>query len=366
MAYGKGLEHERLEEDFAKYVGVNHAVAVGSGGMGLQISMRAMGFLPGDEVIHQVDTCAATALSIINAGLTPKFCDISRDTLMLNCDEVIKAIKPSTKAIIATHMWGNPEDIRNLQQIATAKKIALIEDGCLSLGAQVMGQSIGAFGEVGIFSFGCIKPIQAGEGGIIMTNNSDLAKEMRSLRHWGDRSLDYGVRDVTQLSWNGRMSEISAAIAREQLKGYSSHLRELRERICDFDNYLRKKFDLKVSLGGANDITECAFTQVVVSLGENLRCTKSELMKGLRDHGIPCWHANFELINSLSFFRNNTWKNWIHKGDLDSVEKNYSRNFNVAQELFDVGGIGFSKMNFLNQANVKYLKHVLENIISER
>ena len=159
MAYGPGLVHERLEAEFAEAVGTRHAIAVASGGVALQMSLRAMGLRPGDEAIHQVDTCSATAMAVMNAGVTPVFADISNHTFMLDSSDVLKRIGPQTRALIATHMWGNPEDMSGLRMLARERGLKLIEDACLGLGAVVGGRAAGSWGDVGVFSFGCIKPI---------------------------------------------------------------------------------------------------------------------------------------------------------------------------------------------------------------
>src|ERR1700704_5083148 len=162
MAYGRGLMHERLEAEFAETVQARHAIAVASGGVGLQMSLRAIGLKPGDEAIHQVDTCTATAMAVMNAGVTPVFADICDRTFMLDRSDVEGRIGPQTKALIATHMWGNPENMSALRALARARGLKLIEDACLGLGAVVQGSPAGSWGDVGVFSFGCVKPIQTG------------------------------------------------------------------------------------------------------------------------------------------------------------------------------------------------------------
>ncbi|MGH8308327.1 MAG: DegT/DnrJ/EryC1/StrS family aminotransferase, partial [Steroidobacteraceae bacterium] len=181
MAYGKGLVHERLEHAFADYVGAGHAIAVNTGGMALQMSIRALGLKPGDEIIHQVDTCAASALAVVNAGCTPFFADISADTFMLSMPDARAAIGSATKAIIATHMWGSVEDLDAIADLQRQYGLRVIEDACLALGATHRGRRVGAFGDVGVFSFGCLKPIQTGEGGMIVTDDEALARRARHL-----------------------------------------------------------------------------------------------------------------------------------------------------------------------------------------
>lgn len=367
MAYGRGLAHERLEADFAEAVGVRHAVAVGSGGIAIQISLRALELRPGDEAIHQVDTCAATAMAVMNAGITPVFADISDKTFMLECSDLKNRIGPQTRAVIATHMWGNPENVAALRSLAHERGLLLIEDACLGLGAVADGKPAGSWGDVGAFSFGCIKPIQTGEGGMIVTNDEALARELRSLRHWGDRTIEFGVRDTTQLAWNGRMSEILAAVAREQLRGFPKHLAELREAVGEFQNVLAGLPGLSLVMGAAQEISCCAFTQIVLRVDERaLGFGKDVLMAELTKNGVPCWHANFELINSLSFFRSGGWRDWILRGDIDRVATNNSGPFATAERVYARSGIGVGKSNFLSAGNRRHLSSVLHALCKTR
>jgi dTDP-4-amino-4,6-dideoxygalactose transaminase len=367
MAYGSGLVHERLEAEFAEAVGVRHAVAVASGGVALQMSFRAMGFKPGHEVIHQVDTCSATAMAVMNAGVTPIFGEISASTFMLDCSDVRNRIGPETRAVIATHMWGNPENIPALRNLARERGLKLIEDACLGLGAVADGRPVGSWGDVAVFSFGCIKPIQTGEGGMIVTDDESMARELRSLRHWGDRTIEYGVRDTKQLAWNGRMSEILAGVAREQLRGYPKHLDQLRDAVSEFRVVLENFPGISLVLGSAEEISSCAFTQVVLRVDEAaLGFSKVELMKELTKKGVPNWHANFELINSLSFFRSGGWRDWILRGDIDRVEKNNGGRFPVAERVFAHDGLGLAKTNFLSTGNRKHLQSVFHSLTKRR
>lgn len=366
MAYGKGLAHERLESDFAEYVGVGHAIAVNTGGMALQMSMRALGLKPGHEVIMQADTCSATAFATMNAGCTPVFSDITEKTFMLSEPSLRSHINSSTGAVVATHMWGNPEDMATINRVAAEHNIFVIEDACLALGAVVQGKNAGSAGHVGVYSFGCVKPIQGGEGGMIVTNDEALARELRSMRHWGDRTIEFGVRDAMQLSWNGRMSEIVAALVREQLKGYPKHLSELREAVAEFQQYIDRIDGLEIVNGASSDMHQSAFTQVVLRLDETaLGWKKKALMDELYARGIQSWHANFELINSLTFFREDKWKDWVVKGDMQRISENYHHGFPVAGKIYESQGMGLGKMNFLSPSNRRYLRKQIDALLAK-
>jgi dTDP-4-amino-4,6-dideoxygalactose transaminase len=367
MTAGAGLVHERLEADFAEYVGAPYAVAVNTGGMALQMSMRALGLQPGDEIVHQVDTCSATALAAIAAGCTPLFADISERTLMLDPASVLSLVGPRTRALIATHMWGNPEDMNALQNLAEKHDLLVIEDACLALGTRVGQRIAGSLGKVGVFSFGCIKPIQGGEGGMIVTSDAALARELRAMRHWGDRTIEYGVRDTFLPAWNGRMSEIVAAVVREQLRGYPRHLAALRSAAADLQTFLTRIDGLELVLGHSASAGDCAFTQAVLRVDERaLGMSKAAFKDALYARGVPVWHANFELIPSLTLFRDAGWERWLPCADLERTRANYSSKFEGARRAFEATGLGLGKMNLLSRANLKHLIKQIEVVSTHR
>jgi dTDP-4-amino-4,6-dideoxygalactose transaminase len=283
---------------------------------------------------------------------------------MLDVADVERRIGPQTRAIVATHMWGNPEDMPALRALVQEKGLLLIEDACLGLGAVAGGKPAGSWGDAGVFSFGCVKPIQTGEGGMIVTNDDALARELRSLRHWGDRTIEFGVRDATQLAWNGRMSEILAAIAREQLRGYRQHLADMREAVGEFEAALAGLQGLSLVLGHAAAASDCAYTQVVLRLDERRAgIGKNALMAELTKNGVTNFHASFEPINSLSLFRTGAWRDWILRGDVERVAHNNAGPFPVAERIFAHDGLGLGKTNFLSAGNRRHLQSVLRSLI---
>lgn len=350
ICYGKGLTHEQLESQFAEYVGVGHAVAVGSGGVGLQMSLRALGLKPGDEAIHQIDTCVANAFSVTNAMAVPIFADIDPHTLMLSKESIEAQIGANTKAIIPIHMWGNAQNMEMVMEVARQHNLLVVEDGCLALGATWKDKKVGSYGNVGVFSFGCLKPIQTGEGGMIVTNDGDLAKELRIIRSYGEYQPETGPRDNKVLSWNGRMSEILAAVAMEQLKGYPALLDEMEANVSLFRQHLQRYQGIKL----VESPYKKAYTQVVFVVDPTLY-HKSKLMDALASNGVSVWHANFELINGLSFYSKGEWKNWILKGDLAKIEQNYHQDFANARYVFEQTGLSLGKRHFLSKQSTLQL-----------
>jgi perosamine synthetase len=245
--------------------------------------------------------------------------------------------------------------------------LKLIEDACLALGATLGGRKAGSFGDVGVFSFGCMKPIQAGEGGMIVTTDDSLARELRSMRHWGDRTIEHGVRDTIRPAWNGRMSEIIAAVVLEQLKGYPRHLTQLRNTVEEFRTFLQRVDGLELVLGQGAAPADCAFAQVVLRLDERrFGRSKHEIVTALKTNGIPVWHANFEPINSLTLFREPLWREWLPLADFARLDANYRASFPEARRLYDSSGLSLGKTNFLSRGNFKYLMKQLDALAARQ
>jgi len=360
-SYSTSGLHYKLEKEFADFIGCNYAVAVNTGGMALQMIFRGLGLKPGDEVVHQVDTCVATSYAILNSFCTPTFADVDMNSFMLNKDELLGNITDRTKIILPVHMWGNAENMSTIADIAAKKNLLIVEDACLSLGAECENKKIGSFGKAAAFSFGCLKPIQAGEGGMIVTNDSNLAKELRILRDWGETTKELGYRDQKHLSWNGRMSEFVASVALEQLKGYPDHLKLLRENVDFFSQYINSIPGLSI----IHTANKSVYTQVVIKINPKLfPISKNEFIEKLKTDKVNVWHANFEPINSLSFFSKQEWRNWVLKGDLDYITSNYSKSFSNAYELYQNVGMGINKIHFLHKRNVKALIKIINGILN--
>jgi len=361
MNSGGSLVHEKLEEEFAAYVGTRYAVAVNSGGMAIQMVLRALGLKPGDEVIHQVDTCVANAFAVMAAGATPIFADINTDNFLLSPESTEACISPQTKVLMPIHMWGYPENLDWIIGLAKKHNLFIIEDACLAFGAETKGRKVGSNADVGVFSFGSLKPIQAGEGGMISTNNEALAKELRVLRNWGDTTIEYGIRDQKVLSWNGRISEIVAAVALEQVRGYPKYFEMIQELAASLIDRLAGIDGIEVIMPRSANVKP-AYSQLTVKLNTKIMgVSKTELMERLRARGIGVWHANFEPINSLTFFRDGHWRDWVLRGDLDRVEENYKHKFATSNHVYEDIGLGFTKNNFLSKARTNLLIKELKN-----
>ena len=234
-----GSKVKRFEEDFARYVGSKHAVAVNSGTAALHLALDAVGIKEGDEVIVPTMTFTATAEVVLYFKARPVLVDCRRDTFNLDPAKLEAAITPKTKAIIPVHMAGQPCDMEPILEIAGRHNLRVIEDAAHSLPAAYRGNMIGRVGDITCFSFYATKTITTGEGGMATTDNSEWAERMRMMSLHGI-SHDAWKRYTKEGSWyyevvspgfKYNLTDIAAAIGIEQLKKCSEFW-EARQRIA--------------------------------------------------------------------------------------------------------------------------------------
>jgi perosamine synthetase len=204
----------RFEELFAERCGVEHAIAVSNGTAALHVALVALGIGPGDEVIVPALTFVATANAVAYTGATPVFADSEAVTWNVDPDGVTAAIGPRTKAIVAVHLYGHPADMDAL--LAAADGIPVVEDAAEAHGALYKGRPVGALGRVGTFSFYGNKIVTTGEGGMVVTDDAELAARVRLLR---DHGMEPGRRYWHPvLGFNYRLTNLQAALGVAQLE----------------------------------------------------------------------------------------------------------------------------------------------------
>ena len=190
--YILGPEVKAFEKEIAEYLGVRYAIGVANGTDALVLSLRALGIGPGDEVITTPFTFFATAEAVSQVGATPVFVDIDPDTYNINPDLIEEKITEKTKAILPVHIFGQPCDMDKIMQIAKKHNLYVIEDACQAIGSEYKGQKVGTFGDVACFSFFPTKNLGGyGDGGMVVTNNKDLAEEVDMLRKHGSKKKYY-------------------------------------------------------------------------------------------------------------------------------------------------------------------------------
>ena len=210
----------KFEEEFARYIGVKHAIAVNTGTAALHMAIAALNIGPGDEVIVPPFTFIASASSILHNNAIPIFADIDDKSYTLDPNSVRNKITEKTKAIIPVHLAGICADMSELMDVASESGISVIEDAAQSIGTQCYNKKVGSIGHLGCFSFYPSKNITTGEGGMVTTNDDELAEQCRLLRHHGEPEWYVYER----LGYNYRMTEIQAAIGRVQLRKIDSFI----------------------------------------------------------------------------------------------------------------------------------------------
>ncbi|HXX99855.1 MAG TPA: DegT/DnrJ/EryC1/StrS family aminotransferase [Candidatus Limnocylindrales bacterium] len=206
-----------FEQEFAKFHGAKHGLAVTNGTAALEVTMSALGIGPGDEVILPDFTFVATASAVLYAGAMPVTVDVSPQTYCLDPALAEAAVTARTKAIIAVHMGGHPADLDALGDLAKRKGIALVEDSAHAHATEWKGKRIGTYGTAGTFSFQASKLMTAGEGGMIVSNDDAFEKQARSVHDCGRMPGEWFYSHFINGS-NYRLSEWQGAVLSAQLK----------------------------------------------------------------------------------------------------------------------------------------------------
>jgi dTDP-4-amino-4,6-dideoxygalactose transaminase len=233
-----GPETELFEQDFAQYLGVDHACAVSSGTAALHLALLALGIGPGDEVIVPSLTFVATANAIVYTGATPIFADITNtDNWNVSPKRIEEMTTPRTKALMLVHYGGFSCPMDRIKGIAENLGLKIVEDAAHAPGAMFQGKKLGTWGDVGCFSFFSNKNMTTAEGGMAVTADPEVASRLRMLRSHGMTSLTWDRHrghnfsyDVLQTGYNYRIDEIRAAIGRAQLaklEGNNARRREI-------------------------------------------------------------------------------------------------------------------------------------------
>jgi len=272
----------QLEEMFARFVKTKKAVAVNSCTAALHSVLLASKVKRGDEVIVPSNTFVATANAALYVGAKPVFVDSDPETFNISPSDIQKKICEKTKALIVVHLAGNPCNMKEITEIADDNKITLIEDCAHAHGARYQRTGCGAIGVAGCFSFYPTKIITTAEGGMVTTNNENLAEKVRVARNHGRAT--HGPTEILELGFNYRLSEIHAAIGLVQMK----HVREfVAER-----NELSKAYAMKlkeVPWLESQHVEKgnlCSYYAYLVKLTEKAPVSRDVLVKKLAERGI--------------------------------------------------------------------------------
>lgn len=298
----KGAETRLFEESFARYVGASHCVGCGNGTDALEIILKAMEIGEGDEVIVPVNTCAATAEAVVNAGARPVFADVDCNDHTITAPAIAEKITQRTKAAIPVHLYGYPADMDPIIHLCREHKIAVVEDCAQAHGAAYKGRKAGSLGAAAAFSFYPTKNLGAlGDAGAIVVNDDKLAEKMRMIADHGQRSRDVHIIPGV----NSRMDELQAAFLNVKLL-WLDEWNEQRAELARY--YIEKLKGTHVVPPRIPDDGRHAFHLFVIQTEK-----RDRLLSYLSQNGIDAMIHYSYLVPRLEAFRkyadNDAWPN---------------------------------------------------------
>lgn len=276
----QGSKVAELEANFAKFCGTKHAIAVNSGTAAIHAALYAAGVREGDEVITVPFSFIATINPILMVGATPVLVDIDADTFCMDVRQLEGAITAKTKAIMPVHLYGQPANMDEINEIAKKHDLKVIEDACQAVAAEYKGDRTGGLGDLGCFSLYATKNIMCGEGGVVTTNSDEYATAIRSFRQHGMS----GPYMYEELGYNYRLTDIQASIAVEQLKkanrfteSRQHNARKISEGIAEVKG---------LELPTAREDGTHVFHQYTVRVTESFPLSRDEFVSELHERGV--------------------------------------------------------------------------------
>ena len=280
----RGEHVRKFEKEFAEYVETQHAIAVNSGTSALHLSLLSLGIKKGDIVITTPATFIATANVITYVGAKPIFADISLENYNIDPNEIgeiLEKNREGIKAIIPVHLYGYPCKMDEISKVAEEYNVAVIEDACQAHGSGYKDKKVGSWGDIGAFSFYPSKNMTVlGDGGMVVTDDIEVAEKIKSLRDVGRSLKDSSLHD--DIGFTARLNTINAAIGRIQLR-YLDEWNEKRKEIArKYNKELKGIGDIKLPLGENEDCKPVWHLYVIRTR------YRDKLKKYLGERGIQC------------------------------------------------------------------------------
>ena len=361
----KVQEFERMCE---KYFDVKHAVTVNSWTSGLMAAVGAIGIEPGDEVIVTPWTMCASATAILQWNAIPVFADITPDTFCLDPKSVEENITPYTKAIMVVDIFGHSANMEALMSIAKKYKLKVISDTAQAPGTYYKGKLTGTLADVGGYSLNYHKHIHTGEGGILVTNDDNIAEKLRLIRNHGEAVVGpKGETDIVNMIGNNfRLGEIECAIGIEQLKKLKDFVNDRQIAVECLNNDLKNLQGLtlpKVERG----CTHAYYMYPMVLDIKFLNLSRSLIIKALEAEGVPGLTAGYANIHMLPMYQNKIAygaNGFPWSSELCRREVSYARGIcPVAEELHEKTYLGFLMCMFeLNNDEVNLLVQAFKKV----
>ncbi len=286
-----GFYVQRFEEAFAKYLGIEHAIAVPHCTSAIHLSLAGLGIGPDDEVIVPDITWIASAAPTHYVGATPVFADIDETTWCISAESVRECITNRTKAIIPVGLYGLTPDMDALRDVAQEHGLRIIEDAAQTIGSKYKGQLAGTFGDAGVFSFHGTKTMTTGEGGMFVTDDDELYDRVQVLRDHGRTKANFRNFYNTEVAFKYRMSSLQAAFGFGQLERIDELVARKREIFGWYRDRLAEVPGLRLNAEPPDYFSTFWMTTVIVEADYGL--TNQELMAAFAEHAIdtrPFFH----------------------------------------------------------------------------
>ncbi len=290
----KTVEFEKL---VAEYTGKQYGIAVNSGTAALHLIVRSLGIGKGNEVLVPSFTFAASVNAFLYESASPVFVDIESETYNLNTSDVEKKITPRTKAIMAVDVFGHPAEWDEISRIARNHNLLVIDDCCEAIGAEYKGHKIGAFGDAAAFAFYPNKQITTGEGGMIITDNDDIARLCRSMRNQGRGEMGAWL-EHDRLGYNYRLDEMSATLGISQIERIETMLNK-RDHVARMYTRKLKGYDW-VRTPVVKQYVRMSWFVYVVTLSEGI--DRDEIIRGMEKEGVPA-RGYFSPVHTQKYIR---------------------------------------------------------------
>lgn len=339
----QGEKVDEFENQIKEYLNVKHAIAVSSGTAALHLALLALDVKPGDEVIVPDFTFPATSNVVEIVGATTKFVDINLDSLCIDTDNIENMITDKTKVIMPVQEFGQSSDMDKIMELAKKYNLKVIEDAACALGAEYKGRKVGTIGDIGCFSLHPRKAITTGEGGIIVTNDDELAEKIRILRNHGLSYINGKPQFVTA-GFNYRMTNIQGAIGVVQMKKLETIIQKRIEIAYQYNELLK---NIKgITLPAEKSYGKHVWQTYHILLDEKI--DRDQLIKKLKDKEIE---TNF---GAYAVHQQPYYKEKYNYKDSKFENSIYAYNYGIALPLYDQ----------LKEEDIKYIVAQLDCIIN--
>jgi len=320
----QGPKVDEFETRMAEYCGAKYAVALSSGTAALHAACSVAGIAEGDEAITTPITFAATANAVVYCGGKPVFADIREDTLNIDVEEIKKKLSSKTRAILPVDFAGQPADLDEIKAIAEDRNLVVIEDACHALGAEYKGRKIGSLSDMTVFSFHPVKHITTGEGGMVLTDNSDFYEKIKIFRHHGivKDNPDIGPwhYEIVDPGYNYRITDFQCALGISQLKKLDRFITRRREIAARYNEAFAEMAEI-ITQPESADVKAAYHIYVIQIRTELLKVGRREIFEALRAENIGV-NVHYMPLHLHPYYQREFQ---YRKGDYPQSEKFYDQ-----------------------------------------